>query len=1207
MNMDKNIYLSIMAAVATTAAVWLFALLAAPVAKPLAWALIIGIATIPYHDRFVRKFPHHPNRAAGLMVLAVTVCFILPAATLIVLIAQNATAWYAEGERLVLGFTAIGTDTLNHFPFAAKIFTLKERFGVDISGFGAKLTAAVSAYLLAAAKNTALNLGELLFTLAVALFILFFIYRDGERILSAAINRFASDRDKARYYCSEIRATTTAVTVGTLFTCFVQGITAGLGYFAAGVPAPFLCGALTALAALVPVVGTGIVWVPLAALVAINGAYLKAGLLVLWCVFFVGLADNAIRPLAIGAKSSIPVPAIVLGAIGGVFALGVLGLILGPVLFAILITVWHDVTGDGQPAAPHQPPSHPLTVKASKLLHGEGGIEGGLIQGAPMQTLIDLFKTFEALGAKTAFVNRTGVRRLTVSYGEFHDLSLKMANLLAHNGVAAGDKVLLWGPNSSWWAVAYWGIILRGAIAVPVDFMSDPARAESIRGLTRAGVVLQSRYKAERITAETSILLEDLQYLLEEMAPIDSPASPLPDDTAQLIYTSGTTGNPKGVILTHKNLIANMTQINRQVPIITPEFSFLSLLPLSHMFEQMGGFFTPLYRGATIVYLRTLKPSAIMEALSGEDIYVIMSVPRLMQLLKTTIERELEEKHLSGLFRSLAGLSARLPKGVRRRLFYPVQKKFGANFTVFVSGGAPLDPDVFTFWNSMGFTVLEGYGLTETSPVLCVNTMERQVAGSVGPPLPGVEVKIEEKEVLARGDNVFPGYYENEQASRDAFTEDGWFRTGDIGELDPDGWLIIKGREKDLIVTGSGVNVYPDELEAVLNKTAGVKEACVIGIDRGSGEEVHAVLIPDGSGVAPDAIIAQANISLDTLHRITGYTLWNEPEFPKTTTLKIKKFEVREEVLKGAEGGDVTVSRDSLLNLLARVTGTDAAQIREESLLVADLGLTSIDRLELVNFLEQEYRLDIEDSQVGPQTRVSDLRTIIAKREKVTRRDHFRFWTNARCFRGVRMVWDNLCHFPLLRSFVTLEVRGREHVEQLDGPVYFVANHLSYFDQPSIMLALPPKIRYRCATAAWEEFFFGDYHGFSRIWRSLSYEFATLLFNLFPLPQTRGFGGSLKYMGRLADDDFNILIFPEGGHSKDGTMQPFQLGLGIMVKELGIPVVPIKISGTREVLPPGSSVPKRGKVTVTFGTPLRFRYEEPAEIVGKTRQAVENL
>jgi long-chain acyl-CoA synthetase len=824
-----------------------------------------------------------------------------------------------------------------------------------------------------------------------------------------------------------------------------------------------------------------------------------------------------------------------------------------------------------------------------------------------MQTLIDLFDTFQGLGDKTAFVNRTGMRRLVVSYRQCHELSLKMANLLAQQGVAPGDRVLIWGPNSSWWAVAYWGIILRGAIAVPVDFMSDVARADSIRGLTKAKIVLQSRFKAERITQGTALLLEDLKYLLEDIQPIATLASPRPEDTAQLIYTSGTTGNPKGVILTHKNLVANMTQISQQVPIITPEFSFLSLLPLSHMFEQMGGFFTPLYHGATIIYLGALKPSAIMEALSEEDVYVIMSVPRLMQLLKTTIERELAEKHLSGVFSWLAQQGAKLPVGGRKALFFPVQHKFGNHFTVFVSGGAPLIPEVFNFWSGMGFTVLEGYGLTETSPVLCVNTMERQVAGAVGPPLPGVELKLQDKELLARGDNVFPGYYENEQATREAFTGDGWFRTGDLAEIGPDGWVVIKGREKELIVTGAGVNVYPDEVEGVLNKIPGVKESCVIGLERGGGEEVHAVLLLDSSAKAPEQIIGEANGHLDSMQQISGYTVWKEPEFPKTTTLKIKKFAVKEAVKKGAAEGDAVSSRDSLVNLLAKVTGTGAGQIREESYLVADLGLTSIGRLELVNFLEQEYRLDIDDSQIGPQTHVSDLRQIIAKREKLTQRNHFRFWTNSTVAKGVRRFWDTVFHGPVYRSFVTLEVRGAAQLVQLAGPVFFVANHRSYFDQPSVMFALPPKLRYSTATAAWAEFFFGDHHGWNRVWRLFTYQYGSLLFNLFPLPQSQGFSGSLKFMGKLADAGVNILIFPEGEHTRVGKMQPFQMGLGLMVKELGLPVVPIKVSGTEQVLPPDASFPTRGKVSVTFGKPLHFRFEEPAEIVKMTQDAVEKL
>lgn len=207
----------------------------------------------------------------------------------------------------------------------------------------------------------------------------------------------------------------------------------------------------------------------------------------------------------------------------------------------------------------------------------------------------------------------------------------------------------------------------------------------------------------------------------------------------------------------------------------------------------------------------------------------------------------------------------------------------------------------------------------------------------------------------------------------------------------------------------------------------------------------------------------------------------------------------------------------------------------------------------------------------------------------------------------MRKVWNSVFHDPLLRRFAKLDVRGIEHLKKLDGPVLFVSNHLSYLDQPSIMSALPPEIRKTTATAAWEEFFFGEYQGFDRILRRLSYEYASVFFNLFPLPQSQGFSSSLRFMGRLADAGINILIFPEGSHSGSGKMQPFQLGLGIMVKELGVPVVPIKISGTDQVLPPGAGFPKQGKVTVTFGKALRFKNEEPAEIVEKSRQAVERL
>ena len=830
------------------------------------------------------------------------------------------------------------------------------------------------------------------------------------------------------------------------------------------------------------------------------------------------------------------------------------------------------------------------------------------LQAGYVKTLADLLATFPTHGARTAFVHRTGVRRLTFSYAELYDLSLRMNGWLAARSIGPGDRVVLWGPNSPWWGIAFWGIVARGAVAVPVDFMSGAERAEAIAGLTNAALVIQSRDKLDRLTGRPSVLFEDLPHLLAETAPLASIHQPSPDGMVELIYTSGTTGNPKGVILTHRNLVANILQINRHIPVVTPAFTFLSLLPLSHMFEQMGGFFTPLYSGAAVVYLRTLKPSAIMEAFGEEDIYSTIAVPRLLQLLRGSIERELAAKGLGSVFERLLAIGQRMPKGRRGLLFAPVRRKFGRHFSLFVSGGAPLDPDLFRFWDGMGFTVLEGYGLTECSPVLTASTMERQVAGAVGPTLPGVELRLENGEVLVRGANIFPGYYENEEATREAFAADGWFRTGDLGELDADGWLRIKGRRKELIVTGAGVNVYPDEIEAILNRTTGVREGCVIGLDRGAGEEVHAVLIPDGSGRVPEEVVAEVNARLDELHRITSFTRWPEADFPKTTTLKVRKFQVKERVRQGLVTGGGAVAADRLAVLVASVTGVPAERVTDEAVLATDLGLTSIGRLELVNALEIEFRLDLEDSVIGPATRVADLREIIQRRAKIEIRERFRPWAAKALAVVMRRILDAVLHYPLFRSFVTLETAGLDHLRNLGGPVMFISNHLSYFDHPAIMFALPPELRYRTATAAWEEFFFRNFRNLpQKIWKRVAYEYASIAFTVFPLPQTRGFRGALRHMGWLADRGMNILVFPEGERSRDGTLLPFRQGLGIMVRELGVPVVPVRIEGLEAVYPRGAAWPRRGRVRIVFGAPLRFGPESPTEIVELTRRAVEVL
>lgn len=344
--MDKETYLSVLVAILTAAAIALFLLLAAPIAKSLGWALIIGIATIPHYNRLHRRYPDRPGRAAGIMVLAVSICFVLPAAWLVITAAMNAADWYQQVEHLIQTITKTGSSTLSQLPQVQRLLGLVESWGVDLAGIGAKVASGGSSYILNAATNFAKNIFDFLFTLAVALFLLFFIYRDGERVVETCIAKLFDNSPRVRRYASEVRSITTGVAVGTVLTCVTQGILAGLGYWVAGVPAPLFCGALTAIAALIPVVGTALVWVPLAAVVALNGAYLNAILLAVWCTVFVGLSDNAIRPLAVGATSDVPVLAVVVGAICGVVAMGLLGLILGPVIFGILLCIWDDAVAD---------------------------------------------------------------------------------------------------------------------------------------------------------------------------------------------------------------------------------------------------------------------------------------------------------------------------------------------------------------------------------------------------------------------------------------------------------------------------------------------------------------------------------------------------------------------------------------------------------------------------------------------------------------------------------------------------------------------------------------------------------------------------------------------------------------------------------------------------------------------------------------------
>ncbi|MGB0757768.1 MAG: AMP-binding protein [Patescibacteria group bacterium] len=825
-----------------------------------------------------------------------------------------------------------------------------------------------------------------------------------------------------------------------------------------------------------------------------------------------------------------------------------------------------------------------------------------------MKTLIDLFSTFQDNSHAPVFVYRTGVRRFEYSYGWLDQAARSFATWLEQQGIQKGEKVLLWAPNSPWWAVVYWGCVLRGAVVVPVDFTSNKARAQQIADLSESTLALVSKYKVDAQLSLKTAVIEDVEFMLP-----DSRGSSLVEvvdtDLVEIVYTSGTTGDPKGVMLTHKNLITNLKQVAAHIT-LEPGYRFLSVLPLSHMFEQLGGFLVTFMFKGSIVYVRTIKPSALLAAFNEEDISVMMAVPRLLSSLKASIERKMKTKRLDSLFEKLLTKADSWSQKKKKVIFYPVHKTFGKSFQFFVSGGAALSPDVALFWKRLGFVVIEGYGLTECSPLVCANTLEHQEIGSVGIPVKDIDIRVEDNELQVRGENVFDGYYKNKEKTQEAFTEDGWFKTGDMATIEDDGSVQIRGRKQEMIVTSAGVNVYPSDIEPLLQAHDGIKEGCVIAKKAAHGDEVHAVVVPEENSDIAN-IINEVNTKLDDTQQISGWTVWSGSELPKTTTLKVQKKKIQL-VLEQESGSEELTSQDKLISIIARVTGESENTITPDTYIVKELGLSSLARLELVSLLEQEYRLDLDDSIITLTTTVRDLEKIITDRGG-GRKDKFAFAAPITpVITMIRKVLDLVLHIPFVKLFLfSLKVKGKEHLQDIKGPVIFAANHADSMDAAAVFLALPRRIRYRTVTTALESIFFRNGSSFMNMLRRVYYHYAARFFAAVPVTLDTEFRQTLTFLGGLVDKNYNIILFPEGDqarHKTEDVLDPFFAGLGIIVKELKVPVVPIRIYGVHEIkVKKKRKFPKLGKVQLVFGKPLYFTNEQPHQIVETTYQAIEDL
>ncbi|HUE85174.1 MAG TPA: AMP-binding protein [Vicinamibacterales bacterium] len=835
----------------------------------------------------------------------------------------------------------------------------------------------------------------------------------------------------------------------------------------------------------------------------------------------------------------------------------------------------------------------------------------------PRDTLVDLFRDLG--GHRGDFlVYDDGYRVRRHSYAEVTRAARAFAARLAETGVARGDKVVLWGENRPEWIVGYWGCVISGVIVVPIDYRASVEFLDKVRTIVEARItVIGDDVDAAGIAGTAPWRLSDVDWTAD--APMPAVAVER-NDIAQIVFTSGATAEPKGVIIRHGNIMANVVPVEREVlkykryarPFLP--LRFLNLLPLSHMFGQSMATNIPPMVDGTVVFMRSFNPHDIVRIVKRWRISVIVCVPKILDVL---------EEHALRIDPSAeAELEVRLSIPRRWWRYRAIHRMFGLKFWAFVVGAAPLSAALEEFWKRLGFVVIQGYGLTETAPIVTLNHPFRTRSGSVGTPIAGVEIKIaEDGEILVRGENVTSGYYNapagaaaRAEAMGRVVDEEGWLHTGDIGERDQEGRVFIKGRKKEMIVTAEGLNVFPDDVERVLNTQPGVRDSAVVASLSAGQERVHAVLVLE-PGTTPETIVASANQSLQDHQRIRSFSVWTDGELPRTEgTRKLKRQAIREWVASGTRP-DATTSEgdDPVAALIARFAG--GRTIGADTSL-ADLGLSSLERVELMVALEDRLQTRVDETQFAAAKTMADVRALVARapgQAEVPEPVDFPSWNRHPLVGVIRRLSLATWILPLARVFAWIRVDGREHLRAIRGPVVFAANHQSHFDVPVILAAMPGHVRKHVAPAMSKEFFRAHFFPEGQPWRQifikrLNYYLAAFFFNAFPLPQREaGARQTLRYIGEITADGFSILIFPEGVRSQTGEMTTFLGGIGMIGSRLEVPVVPVRVDGVHEILHVKDKMARPGRVRVSFGAPMRLKGDDYAALARQVEDAVRAL
>ncbi len=602
-----------------------------------------------------------------------------------------------------------------------------------------------------------------------------------------------------------------------------------------------------------------------------------------------------------------------------------------------------------------------------------------------LATLLDDFRRYDR---QIAVVRFQGVRRRATSYGEIARLAGRFAALLAQRGIGPGDRVLIWGENSAEWIAAFHGCILRGALAVPLDAYGAADFAARVAVDVQPRLAVGDALLLRELPAEwPRLTFEDWPGALpsEEAGPIGGLSRQTP---LQILFTSGTTGDPKGVVLTHGNVLASIEPIEqgaqpymRYERLLVHPLRIFDTLPLSHVFGQTMGLWVPPIFTAQVHFESRLVAARLIETIRRERISVLAAVPRVTALLKNHLE--FSHPDLAQRVAASKGIRA----WERWWRFRDVHGEFGLKFWALISGGGALGGELEQFWNALGFVVVQGYGMTETSALITLNHPFHVARGSIGKPLPGREVKLgPDGEVLVRGDVISHATWSG-GALRPRGEE--WLATGDLAEKQPGGELRFVGRKSEVIVTAAGVNLHPEDLEAAIEQEPGVAACAVVAMETASGTEPCAVLAMRGSPDQAAKAIEGANGRLAEFQRLRRWVLWPEPDLPRTSTGKVRRKAVAAwlaELQAASATSEAATARasafgasaDWLLALIAEISGETPSGVGDELRLTEDLLLDSLGRVQLAAALEARLGVAPESGLVEQVRTLGELRALLA-------------------------------------------------------------------------------------------------------------------------------------------------------------------------------------------------------------------------------------